>query len=220
MTDVLTRLAAADPLRGSAPPELDEIAAAIVATPREPVARRPRRRGRLVLAVGALLAVTATAPAAGGVDWDRILPGADRPSSQPGPLVDVPQMQREAEAVHAAIADPPGLTTPVADPNPVGDVGGGELGAGASQQLSLQMCTWQRALLTAHAAGDTATEQRAREVLSGDQWYVYDADGGAGVKAVNTDPARLADLQQSWDVNCPGGAYDRNTHPDAPPIGQ
>ena len=27
-------------------------------------------------------------------------------------------------------------------------------------------------------------------MLSGDQWYVYDADGGAGVKAVNTDPAR------------------------------
>jgi hypothetical protein len=128
-------------------------------------------------------------------------------------------MQREAQRVDEAVPDPPGYTTPPADPAPP-DVGGGELGAGASMALSLKQCTWQRALLEAHAAGDAAAEERARDELRRDLWYRYDAGGGAEQRAVNTDPARLADLQQAWDVNCPGGAYDRSVHPDAPPIGQ
>ena len=58
-------------------------------------------------------------------------------------------------------------------------------------------------------------------MLGRDYWYRYYAtkSDSAAVRSWNTDPAKLADLQQAWDVNCPGGAYDPATHPDAPPIG-
>lgn len=225
MTDVLTRLAALDPLPAASPGrDLDGIADAILATPREAPGTRRRLHARIALVAAVLLALAAgtAAAAGGGLGWDAILPGSNADPAQPRPVVDAAQLQSEAEVVHAAIADPPGLTTPLADPNPMGDVGSGEVGAGASQQLYLQMCTWQRAVLEAHATGDIAAETQARRTLADEHWYRYFAspEDGNGVRTVNTDPARLADLRQSWDVNCPGGAYDRNVHPDAPPIGQ
>ena len=84
------------------------------------------------------------------------------------------------------------------------------------------MCTWQRALLNAHAAGDATAERHARDVLSDAQWsrsYATEGDRSA-VRSTNTDPARLADAQQTWDVNCPGGADDPAAHRGAPPVGQ
>jgi hypothetical protein len=229
MTDVLDRLTDADPLRTLTPPDpdaLDGLRRAVLATPRpRSRARRaaPRRGRRLALAAALVLGASATAAAAAGrIDWDDVLPGGDTPPGEPAPLVEVSDLDDEAGVVATAVADPPGLTTPRADVDPDGDVGGGEVGAGASQQLSLEQCTWQRAVLDAHAAGDAAAERRARQELGREIWYRYVADeeGRAWLRAVNTDPARLADLQQTWDVNCPGGAYDRTVHPDAPPIGR
>ena len=222
MTDVPIRLAALDPLRAgraararsdrrrdpvdaalgrAAPcPPPRASAAGARRPPRRHGQRRCRRRGRL------------------GCDPPRLR----RRPSQPRPVVDVPAMQQEAQAVHAAVTDPPGLTDSTGRPEPGGDVGGGELGAGASQQLTLQMCTWQRALLTAHAAGD-GRRRAARPRGAVGRLLVpllRDDDGRAAVRSTNTDPARLADLQQSWDVNCSGRRLRPRTHPNAPPIGR
>ena len=223
MTDVLTRLAASDPLDAleTAARRRARRRARVHprhAPPAGPCAARPPTRPRVLLVGALVVASTATAAAATDVDWDAVLPGGDDGSQPP---VHLTEMEREASVVQAAIADPPGLTTPTLDADGAGDVGGGEVGAGASTQLALKQCTWQRALLEAHAAGDVAAETRARAQLARPLFLVpVYGDQAAAVRAVNVDPARLADLQQTWDVNCPGGAYDRTVHPDAPPIGR
>ena len=221
------RLGASDPAatRSPLPPaEANAIRVAILATlrtsPRPPrVARSHRRRAALALAAVAAVVATAGAATATSVDWDAVLPGVLADGSQVvAPPIDREGMRQEAQRVESALADPPGYTTPPYDPGAAPDVGGGEFGAGASTALARKQCTWQRALLDAHAAGDTAAEERARDELRRDLLYRYVAGGGAEQRAINTDPARLADLQQVSDVNCPGGAYDRNVHPEAPPI--
>ena len=205
-TDALDRLRAADPLAGRALPERDVDAGvrAITSTPRPVPARRRRLAVRVLVPAAALLVLAIGAGTAAGVRLDDLLPGgyATHPHSEGSPIaVDADGARAEAARVRAEIPDPPGFTTRVArfdEPNVVYSTG-----AGASTQLYLKMCSWQRALLAAHEAGDTTAEAAARRMLGRDLWYVYFVpDSAAFVKRANTDPAHLAELRQSIVANC------------------
>lgn len=194
-------LVAADPARTAVPQdpaERERVLRAITSTtpgrlaPRQVRvrSRRPPRRVGLAVALLVLASAGGVTAATGG------LPVGDNSI-----VKSIPEAKREIRGASAQIPVAPGQRDPG-----VGSLEGSYAqGAASGQLLFRRMCTWDKSLLEAIAAGDAATIASTKAELAKPRWYTYFAPGSDdAVRRMHATagPGNTTTLQQHYDANC------------------
>ena len=192
--------AALDPVRVA--PRADAAAGerllrAITSTPRS-VASSNRRRRWQPRSVGLGIAILALVGAGSVAALNSGLPtGNDMISKSPA------EARQEVQTANAAIPVAPGERDP--GPGTIDENANYAQGAAAGQLLFRRMCTWDKRLLQAIAADDTATIATTKAELARPLWYTYFApSSGDYVRSMHAQArsGRTRKLEQFYNVNC------------------